>query len=106
MTAVPFRVIEGVVRLDVRLTPKGGRDRVDGVGALSDGRPVLLARVSVPPEKGAANRALEKLIAHWLGIAASQVRIASGETARVKTLAIEADAAALEAAIAALTAAR
>ena len=93
------------MRLDVRLTPKGGRNRVDGVGILSDGRAVLLARVSAPPEKGAANRALERLLADWLGLGVSQVGIVSGETARVKTLAVDIDAADLAAAIDALGAA-
>ena len=35
----------GGVVLAVRLTPKGGRDAIDGVETLGDGRPVLNARV-------------------------------------------------------------
>lgn len=95
----PLRVAGGLVRLDVRLTPKGGRDRIDGIGTLSDGRSVLLARVSAPPDKGAANRALERLVADWLGLAPSAVSILSGQTARLKTLAIDADSAAVAAAL-------
>ncbi len=41
-------------RLAVRLVPRGGADRVDGVG--EDG--VLRARVAAPPVEGAANEAL------------------------------------------------
>lgn len=103
MTAKPYRVVAGGVRLDVRLTPKGGRDRIDGLGVLSDGRAVVLARVSTAPEKGAANKALERLVAAWLAIAPSRVAISSGDTARLKTLAIEIDEAALLAALEQLT---
>lgn len=99
MTARPYRLAGGRLQLDVRLTPKGGRNRIDGLGALADGRVVVLARVSAPPEKGAANRALERLVAEWLDIPPSQVSIASGETARVKTLAVGGDEASLAAAV-------
>lgn len=106
MTAKPYRLVPGGVRLDVRLTPKGGRDRIDGLGSLSDGRAVVLARVSTAPEKGAANKALERLVAEWLDIAPSRVAISAGDTARLKTLAVEIDEAALLAALAALGPAR
>lgn len=106
MTATPYRVASGGARLDVRLTPKGGRDRIDGLGRLSDGRAVVLARVSAPPEKGAANKALERLVADWLDIPPSRVAISAGDTARLKTLAIEIDEAALVAALGQLGPAR
>jgi uncharacterized protein YggU (UPF0235/DUF167 family) len=50
------------------------------------GRPVLKARVAAPPVEGEANAALLKLVAKALGLPRSAVRIASGETARVKVL--------------------
>ena len=31
--------------VSVRLTPKGGRDAIEGVGTLADGRAVLAARL-------------------------------------------------------------
>jgi hypothetical protein len=46
------------VEIRVRVTPRGGRDRVDGVDALSDGRAVLKVRVRARPEDGAANQAV------------------------------------------------
>ncbi|MCX5516536.1 hypothetical protein C3941_18650 [Kaistia algarum] len=102
MTSNPYRIVSGALRLDVRLTPKGGRDRVDGVGTLADGRCVVLARVSAPPDKGAANRALERLIADWLDVARSSVRIVTGDTARIKTLSVEVGDDVLSAAVAGL----
>ncbi|WP_285673413.1 DUF167 domain-containing protein [Paralimibaculum aggregatum] len=90
------------MRLTVRLTPRAGRDGIDGLAEI-DGRPVLRLRVASPPVDGAANAALVKLVAKTLGVPRSAVRIASGETARIKTLEIAGDGAALAARCAALT---
>jgi uncharacterized protein YggU (UPF0235/DUF167 family) len=91
----PWRIAEGGLTLSVRLTPKGGRDSIDGVERLSDGTPVLKARVRAAPQEGEANAALEKLVAKALGVPASRVRLTAGATARLKTLKIEGDAMAL-----------
>jgi hypothetical protein len=77
------------VRFAVRLTPRGGRDAVEGWAAGADGRRVLKVRVAAPPVDGQANAALLKLIAKTLGVARSSVTIASGEGARVKMLEVE-----------------
>ena len=73
-------------RLTVRVTPKGGRDAVDGWAHDEAGRPVLKLRVSSAPSDGQANVAVIALVAKALGIPKSAVRIASGETSRVKRL--------------------
>jgi uncharacterized protein YggU (UPF0235/DUF167 family) len=78
-----------VSRLAIRLTPRGGRDAVEGWVEDADGRPLLKARVAAPPVEGEANAALIKLIAKALGLPRSAVRIASGETARIKILEID-----------------
>jgi hypothetical protein len=77
---------EGGVLLRVRLTPKGGRDAVDGLGVDSMGRACLRARVAAPPADGAANAALVKLIAKAMGVPKSTVEIRSGLSARDKLL--------------------
>ena len=74
------------VRLAVRLTPRGGRDRVDGV---RDG--VLLVRVAAPPVEGAANAALVRLLADELHVPPTKVRVVVGSTGRRKVVAVEAD---------------
>ena len=71
-------------RLRVRLTPRGGADRVDGV---ADG--VLRARVSAAPADGAANASLCRLVAREVGVPPSAVRIAAGATSRVKVVEID-----------------
>ena len=78
--------------LHVRLTPKGGRDAIDGIDELSDGKAVLKARVRAVPEDGKANAALIKLIAQTFGVSASHVSLDAGATSRIKTLKITGDA--------------
>ena len=77
------------LRLIVRLTPRGGRDAVEGWARDEDGRPHLKARVAAPPLDGAANAALERLIAKALKRPRGAVRIVAGEHARLKHLEIE-----------------
>ncbi|TDT93773.1 hypothetical protein DFO45_3157 [Azorhizobium sp. AG788] len=94
------------LEVSVRATPKGGRDALDGVSQLSDGRDVLKIRVRAAPEDGAATAAVAKVLAGAAGVAPSAVRLASGATARLKVFRISGDAArlrvTLEAAVAAL----
>jgi uncharacterized protein YggU (UPF0235/DUF167 family) len=105
MDALPYRVERERLLVDVRLTPRGGRDAVEGAERLSDGRSVLKARVRAVPEDGKANAALESLIAAELGIGRSQVAVVQGKTARLKTVALEGDTARLSAGLARLLAA-
>jgi uncharacterized protein YggU (UPF0235/DUF167 family) len=85
-------------RLRVRLTPKADCDRIDGVEDDADGVRRLKVRVRAIPDKGAANAALEALLARELRAARSSVRVARGGTSRTKLVEIEgADAAAIEA---------
>lgn len=75
----------------VRLTPKGGRDGIDGVETLSDGRAVIKARVRAAPENNEANAALVALFAKALGVSKSMVALETGATSRLKTLGVEGD---------------
>lgn len=74
----------GELMLEVRVTPRSPRQRIDSVR-----NDRLVVRVNAPPADGEANAAVRKLIAKTLGVAQSRVRIARGETARDKTLAVE-----------------
>lgn len=71
------------------MTPKGGRDGVDGWALDPAGRPYLKVRVSAAPADGQANAALTAFLAKALGRPKSAVRIVSGETARLKIIEIE-----------------
>jgi uncharacterized protein (TIGR00251 family) len=89
--------VEGGVRISVRVTPRAGRNALDGE---RDGR--LLVRVTAAPEDGKANAAVCKLLAKRLGIGKSRVSVVFGETARAKV--IEAEGVSLEGAADALAA--
>jgi len=95
MSDDPWTVTVDGILLTVRLTPKGGRDAIDGIETLSDGRAVLKARVRALPEDGEANAALIKLMAKTVGVSASRVSVQSGHTARLKVLKLEGDGAVL-----------
>jgi uncharacterized protein len=95
--ALPWTVGGGSLLLSVRLTPKAGRDAVEGIAQLSDGRSVLKVRVRAAPHEGEANAALIRLMANALGTAARDVELAGGASARVKRLRIGGPADALAA---------
>ncbi len=82
----PWTATAGGVVLAVRLTPKGGRDAIEGVERLADGRCVLKSRVRAAAREGEANAALLRLLARTLGVAPRDVTLIAGETARIKRL--------------------
>ncbi|RJF77060.1 DUF167 domain-containing protein [Rhodopseudomonas palustris] len=79
------------VAVAVRVTPRGGRDDIDGVETLSDGRSVVKVRVRAIAEGGEANRAVIELLAKSLGVPKRDVRLLSGTTSRQKQIAIDGD---------------
>lgn len=85
------------VTIHVRLTPKGGRDAVEGWAEAADGSVHLKVRVRAVPEDGKANDALVALLAAKLDVPKSAVRIASGAAARLKRVEIAGDGRALAA---------
>jgi uncharacterized protein (TIGR00251 family) len=95
----PWSVTARGVVLTVRLTPKGGRDAVEGIGQLSDGRSVLKARVRAAATEGEANAALLKLIAKTLSVPPRDISLEAGATARIKRLSIAGDGPTLAAAL-------
>jgi uncharacterized protein (TIGR00251 family) len=73
------------------LTPKGGRDAIEGWSEDAAGKRLLKVRVAAPPEEGKANRALIALIADALDVAKKRVAIVSGDASRVKLLEVAGD---------------
>ena len=100
---MPWRIRPEGLEVRVRVTPKGGRDAIDGIETLSDGRPVLKVRVRAVPEGGAANESVRRLIAKTLKLPAAAVSLEAGATARLKTFVISGEGEALASALAAVT---
>ena len=85
--------------ITVRLTPKGGRNAIEGYETLANGRTVLKVRVRAAPSDGEANAALGRVLAKALGVPPSRVEIIRGATSRIKQVKIVGDSAALAAAL-------
>ena len=75
--------VDGVV-IDVRLTPRGGRDAIEGTEVRADGHAALKVRVRAAPAAGVANAALCLLIAEAIGVARRQVTLVGGAASRRK----------------------
>jgi len=104
--ARPWSAIAGGVALAVRLTPKGGRNAIDGIDVLADGRAVLKARVAAAPSEGEANDALCRMIAKAANVPPRDVTLIAGATARIKRLMLAGDGPTLVAALEKMTASR
>lgn len=89
--ALPWKLVPDGLVVSVRLTPKGGRDAIDGIEQLGDGATVLKARVRAAASDGEANAALLRLIAKVLQVAPRRVSLVAGAKARIKRLLIEGD---------------
>jgi uncharacterized protein (TIGR00251 family) len=88
---------EDAIRFAVRVTPRGGRDAIEGWTKDSAGNNQLKVRLRVAPEDGKANAALIALLAKALEVPRSSVAISSGEKARQKIIRAEGDPSALTA---------
>jgi uncharacterized protein (TIGR00251 family) len=93
--ADPWRYSTQGISVAVRVTPRSGRDEVDGLETLADGRAALKVRVRAITDGGEANRAVIELIAKALGVPKAKVRIRSGMTSRLKQIAVDGDPARL-----------
>ncbi len=95
----PWKAVGDGLALEVRVTPRGGRDAIDGIDTLADGRVVLKIRVRAAAHDGEATAAALKILAKAAGVAPSRVRLLAGATARIKRLAIAGDGAAIASAL-------
>ena len=102
----PWRYSTQGISVALRVTPRGGRDDIDGVETLANGRAVIKVRVRAIADGGEANRAVTELLAKALGVPKAKVRILSGTTSRLKQIAVEGDPAKLGETLRKLTAAK
>jgi uncharacterized protein len=87
----PWRYSTEGISVALRVTPRGGRDDIDGIETLANGRPVVKVRVRAIAEGGEANRAVTELLAKVLGVSKARVKILSGTTSRLKQFAVDGD---------------
>jgi uncharacterized protein (TIGR00251 family) len=87
----PWRYSTQGISVALRVTPRGGRDDIDGLETLANGRTVVKVRVRAIAEGGEANRAVTELLAKALGVSKRDVRVLSGTTSRLKQIAIKGD---------------
>jgi uncharacterized protein len=99
----PWRPSAAGISVNLRVTPRGGRDDVDGIETLADGRSVVKIRVRAVAEGGEANRAVTAFLARALGVPKTCVRLVSGATSRLKQVEVDGDAAKLGEALRMLT---
>jgi uncharacterized protein YggU (UPF0235/DUF167 family) len=95
--------VTGGVTLSVRVSPRGGRNAVEGLVADADGRPQLSVRVAAAPVDGEANDAVEATLARWLGVKPREVEVTGGLTTRSKVVTVDGDPVALVRKLQALT---
>ncbi len=89
--ADPWRYSAQGISIALRVTPRGGRDDIDGVETLADGRSLVKVRVRAVADGGEANRAVVELLAKALGVPKARVKILSGATSRLKQVAVDGD---------------
>ena len=87
----PWRYSTEGISVALRVTPRGGRDDIDGIETLANGRSVVKVRVRAIADGGEANRAVTELMAKVLGVPKARVKILSGTTSRFKQVAVAGD---------------
>lgn len=98
--------VAGGVTLAVRVSPRGGRNAVEGLASDAEGKLQLGVRVAAAPVDGKANDAVEATLARWLGVKPREVEVTGGLTARSKLVTIDGDPVALIRKLQTLTAPR
>ena len=102
----PWRYSSQGLSIALRVTPRGGRDGIDGIEMLADGRPVVKVRVRAVADGGEANSTVMAVLAKALGVRKIDVRILAGVTSRLKQVAVDGDPVQLGNALRELTAAQ
>ena len=85
----------GGVRVRLKVAPRSGRNRVEGLAAEADGAVALKVAVTAAPEDGKANAAVVKLLAAEWGVAKSTMSVVLGAADRRKVLQVAGDPVAL-----------
>lgn len=96
MPPPPYAVTASGLSLNLRVTPKARRTRIEDVVDEADGGTALKLAVTAAPEAGKANAAVIALLAKEWRLPKSAFTVTRGVGNRRKTVAIEGDGAALK----------
>ena len=78
--------------LAVRVTPKASQSGITGLHTAADGLVSLSVKVTAPPDKGKANKAVAEVLARALGFPKTGFELIRGETDRNKLFVFSGDA--------------
>ncbi len=82
----PFSLAKDGVRVALRVSPRAGRNRIDGIAAEAPAGAVLKISVTAAPEGGKANAAVIRLLSKEWRLPRGAFTITRGAGARRKTL--------------------
>ncbi|SHJ46345.1 hypothetical protein SAMN02745181_2130 [Rubritalea squalenifaciens DSM 18772] len=85
--------MSGTQTLRVKATPNASKNKIIGWEHDHLAGDVLRVRIQSPPVDGKANKALTTYLAKALGISKSSITLTKGQTSRIKTFEIPANAA-------------
>jgi len=78
-------------QIAIKVMPRSAKPGTGGWREGADGREELEIRVSEAPADGAANLAVEKMLAKALGLSRSEVKVISGHSSRHKRVGVPFD---------------
>ena len=91
----PFSAVAAGLRVRLKVTPRAGRNRVEGLAPEADGGMALKVSVTAAPEDGKANAAVIKLLAAEWDVPKSTIEVVLGAAERRKLVQLAGDPAAL-----------
>ena len=77
------------MKIAVKVTPNSMQDLVKEGGVNAYGNRVLKIKTTASPEDGKANVAVIKIVSEYFKVKRGDVKILSGETARLKILEVD-----------------
>jgi len=93
-----WRKAKSGVEVNVRVIPRASKDAIEGVDVTALG-PALRIRVRAVPDRGEANRSVERVLAEWLDLPRTSVAVIAGAASRAKRVAVVGDVESVDAMI-------
>lgn len=84
----PFEQRSDSVLVRVRVTPNASKEGISGLWVGPNDESRLVVRVTAPPDKGRANKAVLKLLAKALALPKSAISLTGGDKDRAKTFVV------------------